>query len=61
MFRKKMFDVTAWYWYLFPGTPVPNSLSDYDSTQVAISRRVSGFKIRLRDCQEARRSKGGGR
>ena len=55
-----MFDVTAWYRYLFPGTPVPNSLGDYDSTQVDISRKMSRFKIRLRDREEARRSRGGG-
>ena len=30
------------------------------TTQVAISRRVSRFKLQLRDRQEARRSKGGG-
>ena len=30
------------------------------STQVAISRRVSRFKLQLRDRQEARRSRGGG-
>ena len=30
------------------------------TTQVAISRRVSRFTLQLRDCQEARRSSGGG-
>ena len=29
------------------------------TTQVAISRRVSRFKLQLRDRQEARRSRGG--
>ena len=59
VFGKNVFDVTAWYRYLFPGTPVPNSLGDYDSTQVDISRKMSRFKIRLRDREEARRSRGG--
>ena len=30
------------------------------TTQVAISRRVSRFKLQLRDSQNARRSSGGG-
>ena len=31
------------------------------TTQVAISRRVSRFKLQLRDRQEARRNRGGGK
>ena len=30
------------------------------TTQVATSRRVAGFKLQLRDRQDARRSRGGG-